>query len=69
MVGGRAVRGGRVRGGLVACLRARRGLMPGASYGEGYYPRFRADGSVVPWRLDDVNKQRQEDSQARIPAT
>ena len=50
-------------------LRSRRVLMPVASYGEGYYPRFRVDGSVVPWRLDDVNKQRQEDSQALIPAT
>ena len=25
---------------------------------KGYYKRFRRDGSAVPWRIDDVNKQR-----------
>jgi uncharacterized protein (DUF362 family) len=49
-------------------LRSQQVLMPVAGAGGEYYPRFRADGSVVPWRLEDVNKQRQEDGQAPIPA-
>jgi uncharacterized protein (DUF362 family) len=28
---------------------------------KGYYKRFRRDGSAVPWRIDDVNKQRLAD--------
>ena len=41
--------------------RSPRVLMPVAGFSEGYYRRFRADGSVVPWQLDAVNKQRRED--------
>ena len=36
-------------------------LMPIARSHDGYYARFRADGSVVPWNLDRVNSQRQSD--------
>jgi len=36
-------------------------LMPLARYRGGYYARFRDDGSVVPWALDQVNEQRLED--------
>ena len=36
-------------------------LMPIARYADGYYNRYRADGSVVPWRIDDVNRQRAAD--------
>ena len=42
-------------------VRSKRTLMPIARYEGGYYDRFRADGSVVPWRLDEVNRQRQTD--------
>lgn len=38
--------------------RSKKVLMPISRYEEGYYDRFRADGSVVPWRIDEVNKQR-----------
>jgi uncharacterized protein (DUF362 family) len=50
-----------------AALRSSKVLMPIAGSGEGYYDRFRADGSVVPWRLDEVNKQRQADGLSPIP--
>ncbi|MFC1525876.1 DUF362 domain-containing protein [Candidatus Latescibacterota bacterium] len=32
-------------------------LMPLARYQDGYYARFRPDGSVVPWNIDCVNEQ------------
>ena len=41
--------------------RSERVLMPVARYQDGYYARFRSDGTVVPWRIDDVNRQRVED--------
>lgn len=44
-----------------ASLRRAAPLMPLCRVGEGYYPRFRADGSVVPWQLDNVNRQREAD--------
>ncbi|MEE2659403.1 MAG: hypothetical protein VX733_12925 [Candidatus Latescibacterota bacterium] len=28
---------------------------------EGYYKRFRADGSAVPWCIADINEQREKD--------
>ncbi len=43
-------------------------LMPVARHEGGYYARFRADGSVVPWALDHVNRQRQEDGLPLVPA-
>ncbi len=42
-------------------VRSRKTLMPIARYEDGYYDRYRADGSVVPWRIDDVNRQRSAD--------
>lgn len=42
-------------------------LMPIAPNAGDYYPRFRADGSVVPWNLQSVNKQRLADNLAAIP--
>ena len=51
-------------------LRARRSpsvLMPVSRYSKGYYRRFRSDGSVVPWRIDEVNQQRQADGQPLVP--
>ncbi len=44
-------------------------LMPVSRYEGGYYPRFRNDGSVVPWALDRVNHQRQEDGLELITAS
>ena len=44
-------------------------LMPLSRYEEGYYNRFREDGSVVPWALDRVNHQRQEDGLELIAAS
>jgi uncharacterized protein (DUF362 family) len=41
--------------------RSKKVLMPISRYEDGYYDRFRADGSVVPWRIDEVNKKRVED--------
>jgi uncharacterized protein (DUF362 family) len=48
-------------------LKSARVLMPISRYEDGYYDRFRADGSVVPWRIDDVNNQRREDGLEPIP--
>ncbi len=42
-------------------VRSGKALMPIARYEGGYYDRYRADGSVVPWRIDDVNRQRSAD--------
>ncbi|MEW6752699.1 MAG: DUF362 domain-containing protein [Candidatus Latescibacterota bacterium] len=52
---------------LAAC-RHQPALMPLCRYGDGYYARFRADGSVVPWALDRVNQQRRADGLEPIPA-
>ena len=49
--------------------RSKRVLMPVARCKDGYYDRFRADGSVVPWRIDDVNRRREEDGLEPIPVT
>jgi len=43
-------------------------LMPLSRCEDGYYSRFREDGSVVPWALDRVNLQLQEDGQEPISA-
>lgn len=48
--------------------RALRPLMPLSRLGEGYYARFRQDGSVVPWRIDQVNEQRARDGLEPIPS-
>lgn len=45
----------------LARIRSKKVLMPIARYVGGYYDRYRADGSVVPWRIDDVNEQRRSD--------
>lgn len=42
----------------VQALRRSEPLMPVCRYEGGYYKRFRPDGSVVPWNLNEVNKQR-----------
>lgn len=42
-------------------LRVKQPLMPVARGRDGYYNRFRKDGSAVPWRVDQVNEQRQKD--------
>ncbi len=41
-------------------------LMPVSRYGKGYYRRFGSDGSVAPWRIDEVNKQRLADGQPEV---
>lgn len=51
-------------------LRSRRSptvLMPVSRYGQGYYRRFRSDGSAAPWRIDEVNQQRQADGLPPVP--
>ena len=45
----------------LADVRSGKILMPIARCEGGYYNRYRADGSVVPWRIDDVNQQRLAD--------
>jgi len=35
--------------------------------GQGYYKRYRRDGSAVSWQLDRVNSQRLEDGLKPIP--
>ena len=49
-------------------LRAAPPLMPLAHVGGGYAPRFRDDGSVVPWDLDKINQRRQQQRQTPIAA-
>lgn len=44
-------------------------LMPVSRYDGGYYDRFRADGSVVPWVIDRVNQKRVEDGLELVPIT
>jgi uncharacterized protein (DUF362 family) len=53
----------------LAAQRHEPALMPVARYEDGYYARFRADGSVVPWALDRVNQQRQADGLEPIAAS
>ena len=45
----------------LGAYRSERVLMPICRYADGYYDRLRGDGSVVPWRIDAVNKQRGAD--------
>ncbi len=47
--------------------RSPRVLMPICRHADGYYDRLRADGSVVPWRIDAVNKQREIDKLDPVP--
>ncbi len=57
-----------LNGAALAKLRPAAPLMPIARLNQGnYYKRFRTDGSAVPWRLDDVNAQRQQDGLAPVP--
>ncbi|MFA6112020.1 MAG: DUF362 domain-containing protein [Candidatus Latescibacterota bacterium] len=49
-------------------LRADPPLIPLSRYSGGYYSRFRADGTVVPWSLDHVNERRVKDGLEPIPA-
>ena len=57
-----------INGAGLAELRPAAPLMPIARLNQGgYYKRFRTDGSAVPWRLDDVNAQRQKDGLAPVP--
>ena len=42
-------------------------LMPISRCEGGYYSRFRADGSAVPWRIDQVNEQRLKDGLEPVP--
>lgn len=53
-------------GASLAELRPAAPLMPISRCQGGYYKRFRTDGSAVPWRLDDVNAQRQQDGLAPV---
>jgi uncharacterized protein (DUF362 family) len=48
-------------------LRVKQPLMPVARERSGYYNRFRRDGSAVPWRIDQVNEQRQKDGLDPVP--
>ena len=54
-------------GAALAKLRPAAPLMPISRLKGGYYKRFRTDGSAVPWRLDEVNAQRQQDGLAPVP--
>ncbi|MDE2706231.1 MAG: hypothetical protein OXI35_14265, partial [Gemmatimonadota bacterium] len=54
-------------GAALAELRPAAPLMPISRLKGGYYKRFRTDGSAVPWRLDEVNVQRQQDGLAPVP--
>ena len=57
-----------INGAALAELRPAAPLMPIARLNQGgYYKRFRTDGSAVPWRLDDVNAQRQKDGLVPVP--
>lgn len=42
----------------LAAAPSERVFMPTANGPDGYYDRFRADGSVVPWRLREGNERR-----------
>ena len=56
----------------LAALRRSEPLMPlcrlrQENGGQGYYKRYRRDGSAVSWQLDRVNSQRLEDGLKPIP--
>ena len=61
--------GERISSEELRALRSPKPLMPISRSGDGYYDRFRADGSVVPWRIDDVNVQRKKDGLEPIAAS
>jgi hypothetical protein len=42
-------------------------LIPLSRASNGYYARFRDDGSAVPWRIDEVNEQRAKDGLEPVP--
>ena len=59
--------GATLNGAALAELRPAKPLMPIARLNQGdYYKRFRTDGSAVPWHLDDVNAQRQQEGLAAV---
>ena len=43
-------------------------LMPVCRSEEGYYNRFRSNGTVVPWQIDKINEQRRADGECEIVA-
>ncbi|HJP31051.1 MAG TPA: DUF362 domain-containing protein [Candidatus Latescibacteria bacterium] len=49
-------------------LRAQPPLMPMSTVKGKHMPRFRPDGSLVPWQLDRINKHRQEQKLEPIAA-
>ncbi len=51
----------------LAKLRPAAPLMPIARCKGGYYKRFRTHEEAVPWRLDEVNAQRQQDGLEPVP--
>lgn len=59
-------KGTALAGAALAELRPAAPLMPISRCKDGYYKRFRTDGSAVPWHLDDVNAQRQQEGLAPI---
>ena len=52
----------------LAAARRRPPLMPVCRSEAGYYDRFRADGSVVPWQIDRINDRRRADGESEIAA-
>lgn len=59
--------GDRMDSQALAAARRSEPLMPISRGGGGYYNRFRADGTPVPWRIDDVNAQRAKDGLEAVP--
>ena len=53
-------------GAALAELRPAAPLMPIARCKDGYYKRFRTDGSAVPWHLDEVNAQCQQEGRSPV---
>ena len=63
--------GAALAGDALAAVRPAAALMPLCRFKRqdgqgGYYQRFRADGSAVPWQIDKVNAQRREDGREPI---
>ena len=52
----------------LAAARRQPPLMPVCRSEAGYYDRFRADGSVVPWQIDQINARRRADGESEIAA-
>ena len=59
--------GDRMNAAALQAARRSEPLMPISRCAGGYYSRFRADGSAVPWRIDQVNKQRIKDGLEPVP--